>query len=150
MRPFLKTTETFAPGSLSLPGRYYTGEDVFAAEREAIFAKSWTFVGRAEDIENEGDFFLTRIADESVIVLRDHDGKYGALRAVGCHERHHRGAHAGRGAARQRGRRAVPTERPAGVSRPPADSQRGPPAPRTHDLRRLLQRGSSHQGLGQR
>ncbi len=74
MRPFLRTTETFAPGSLSLPGRYYTGQDVFAAEREAIFAKSWTWVGRAEDIENEGDFFLTRIAEESVIVLRDHDG----------------------------------------------------------------------------
>jgi len=74
MRAFLKTTETFAPGALSLPGRYYTGQDVFAAEREAIFASHWTCVGRAEEIENPGDFFLTRIADESVIVLRDDDG----------------------------------------------------------------------------
>src|SRR5215216_5064834 len=74
MRAFLKTTETFAPGALSLPGRYYTSQDVFAAEREAIFARHWTCVGRAEDIENPGDFFLTRIADESVIVLRDDDG----------------------------------------------------------------------------
>jgi glycine betaine catabolism A len=71
VRAFLKTTETFAPGTLSLPGRYYIGQDVFAAEREAIFARHWTCVGRAEEIEKEGDFFLARIADESVIVLRD-------------------------------------------------------------------------------
>ena len=62
MRAFLKTTETFAPGALSLPGRYYTSQDVFAAEREAIFASHWTCVGRAEDIEK------AHAVDESVSI----------------------------------------------------------------------------------
>jgi Rieske 2Fe-2S family protein len=85
MRTFLKTTETFAPGALSLPGRYYAGQDIFAAEREAIFAKHWTCVGRAEEIENQGDFFLARIADESVIVLRDDDRRVRAFYNVCRH-----------------------------------------------------------------
>jgi phenylpropionate dioxygenase-like ring-hydroxylating dioxygenase large terminal subunit len=85
MRAFLKTTETFAPGSLSLPGRYYTSPDVFDAEREAIFAKHWICVGRAEAIEKPGDFFLTRIADESVIVLRDDAGRVRAFYNVCRH-----------------------------------------------------------------
>jgi glycine betaine catabolism A len=85
MRAFLKTTETFAPGTLSLPGRYYTSVDVFDAEREAIFAKHWICVGRAEEIENEGDYFLTRIADESVIVVRDDEGRARAFYNVCRH-----------------------------------------------------------------
>jgi phenylpropionate dioxygenase-like ring-hydroxylating dioxygenase large terminal subunit len=85
MRAFLKTTETFAPGALSLPGRYYTSQEVFDAEREAIFARHWTCVGRAEEIENQGDFFLTRIADESVIVLRGDDGRVRAFYNVCRH-----------------------------------------------------------------
>ena len=85
MRAFLKTTETFAPGALSLPGRYYTSQDVFDAERDAIFARHWTCVGRAEEIENEGDFFLTRLADESAIVLRDQEGHVRAFYNVCRH-----------------------------------------------------------------
>ena len=85
MRAFLKTTDTFVPGALSLPGRYYTSQDVFDAEREAIFARHWTCVGRDEAIENAGDFFLTRIADESVIVLRDDEARLRAFYNVCRH-----------------------------------------------------------------
>src|SRR5215510_6936333 len=74
MRAFLKTTETFAAGTLSLPGRYYTSEELFAAEQEAIFAKQWICVGRADAVEQPGDFFLARIAGENVIILRDEEG----------------------------------------------------------------------------
>jgi Rieske 2Fe-2S family protein len=78
MPEFRKTTETFEAGSLTLPGRYYADEHVFAAEREAVFARHWTCVGREDDIANVGDFFLASIARETVIVLRDDQG---ALRA---------------------------------------------------------------------
>jgi len=85
VRAFVTTTETFAPGTLSLPGRYYTSRDVFDAEREAIFARQWICVGRAEEIEGRGDFFLTRIADESVIVLRDDEWRVRAFYNVCRH-----------------------------------------------------------------
>ena len=78
MQEFRKTTETFAVGSLTLPGRYYSDEDVFAAEREAVFARHWTCVGREDEITDAGDFLLACLAQESVIVLRDEQG---ALRA---------------------------------------------------------------------
>jgi glycine betaine catabolism A len=78
MPEFRKTTETFEAGSLTLPGSYYADEGVFAAEREAVFARHWTCVGREDDISNKSEFFLACIAGESVIVLRDDQG---ALRA---------------------------------------------------------------------
>ena len=85
MLAFRKTTETFEAGALTLPGRYYADEAIFAAEREAVFAKRWICVGREDEIKDVGDFFLARIAEESVIVLRDDEGKLRAFYNVCRH-----------------------------------------------------------------
>jgi nitrite reductase/ring-hydroxylating ferredoxin subunit len=69
-RPLAKAT--------TLPARFYTDPDVFAAEREAIFARSWISVARLEDLAVTGDYVTFAIAGEPVVVVRDRDG---ALRA---------------------------------------------------------------------
>ena len=57
MRPFLKTTETFAPGTLSLPGRYYTSEELFAADPELRAAHR----ERQEALQHRQDFYRIRL-----------------------------------------------------------------------------------------
>jgi glycine betaine catabolism A len=61
-------------GARALDARWYHAPDVFAAERERIFARDWICVGRTEQLERAGDFVLAEIAGESIIILRGSDG----------------------------------------------------------------------------
>jgi len=58
----------------TLPGRYYTSPEIFARERERIFARRWICIGREEYIPEPGSFVLTDVAGESLIVVRDSEG----------------------------------------------------------------------------
>jgi len=62
----------------TLTGRDYSAADVFDLERERIFARNWFYAGRAEGLDEPGDFVAVDVAGESVIVLRT---KAGDLRA---------------------------------------------------------------------
>jgi nitrite reductase/ring-hydroxylating ferredoxin subunit len=62
----------------TLTGRDYSAAEVFDLERERIFARSWFYAGRAEGLDEPGDFVAVDVAGESVIVLRT---KAGDLRA---------------------------------------------------------------------
>ena len=53
--------------------RLFFDDEVFEAEKSAVFAKSWLFLGHESQIEQVGDYFLTRMLDESVILTRDKD-----------------------------------------------------------------------------
>jgi len=64
--------------AMTLESRWYTQPEIFEREREQVFAKRWICVGRTEQIERAGDFFLAEIAGENLIVTRD---KAGAPRA---------------------------------------------------------------------
>jgi Rieske 2Fe-2S family protein len=75
---FLKTTQISVDGARTLPGEYFTSQDIFAQEMERIFLRRWLCVGREDRIPNPGDYFVQEIGRESVIVLRD---KAGGLRA---------------------------------------------------------------------
>lgn len=85
MPTFLPTTRTYRAGAHTLPGRYYTLPDVFAAEREHIFSRRWICVGRASDVPERGDFLVADVADESIIVLRDRSGEVRAFYNVCRH-----------------------------------------------------------------
>jgi len=76
---FQSTAAIYEQGSQTLPGEYYTSADMFAEERERIFAKHWTCVGRASRLQQPGDYFLADVAGESLIVLRDQTGRLHAL-----------------------------------------------------------------------
>ncbi|MDQ2816948.1 MAG: aromatic ring-hydroxylating dioxygenase subunit alpha [Candidatus Eremiobacteraeota bacterium] len=70
---------------MTLPGSYYTSNDTFAAERERIFATHWLCVGREEQLPKPGDYFLSEILDESIIVVRDDEARLRAFYNVCRH-----------------------------------------------------------------
>ena len=53
--------------------------DLFDQELEKIFTRTWQFVGHESQIPKPGDFFLSRLGGESVIMTRDRDGRVRVL-----------------------------------------------------------------------
>jgi len=96
MSTFLKTTESFIEGARTLPGRYYTSEDVLAEERELVFRREWICVGRSNALAASGDYLLADIAGESIIVVRDKAGELHAFYNL-CRHRGTRICEAARG-----------------------------------------------------
>lgn len=62
----------------TIPNTWYTRPDVYAAERDAVFARSWQLVGRREQVAERGAYLTAEIAGEPVLVVR---GEGGELRA---------------------------------------------------------------------
>jgi phenylpropionate dioxygenase-like ring-hydroxylating dioxygenase large terminal subunit len=71
--------------AVTLPPALYTSEEVLEFEREAIYAKEWLCVGRAERIPEAGDWFTVNVAREPIIVVRDKEGGIRAMSAVCQH-----------------------------------------------------------------
>lgn len=61
-------------GQRTLGREYFTSEEIFNAEREAIFHRSWILAGHVSQLSAPGSFFLFELDGESVIVVRDADG----------------------------------------------------------------------------
>jgi len=61
-------------GQHTLPGEYFTSEEIFRAERERIFHSSWLLAGHVSQLASPGSYFLFELDRESVVVLRDGDG----------------------------------------------------------------------------
>ncbi len=78
-RPAMKPRTAF--GQHTLPGEYFTSEEVFRAERERIFHRSWLLAGHVSQLAAPGSFFLFELDRESVVVLRDGQGGEGVVRA---------------------------------------------------------------------
>jgi Rieske 2Fe-2S family protein len=70
-----KPREALPPSALTLPARYYTDPDVFRQDLERFFFGGWVAVGRDEEIAGAGRFVVREIAGESLIVVRDRDGR---------------------------------------------------------------------------
>ncbi|MSQ52533.1 MAG: (2Fe-2S)-binding protein [Betaproteobacteria bacterium] len=60
-------------------GSIYTSQAVFDAEMARIFHRAWVCVGHAGEIPNPGDFRVTRIGLQSVIMVRGADGEVRVL-----------------------------------------------------------------------
>ncbi|MEP6809153.1 MAG: aromatic ring-hydroxylating dioxygenase subunit alpha [Chthoniobacterales bacterium] len=71
---FRKTTDTFTAGARTLPQRYFVSPEVFAEEREAIFARQWVGVGQVAELAAAGSFLVAEVAGESLLVTRDEGG----------------------------------------------------------------------------
>ena len=56
-------------------GRVYTDPAIFAEEMDAIFSRGWVYVGHASEIPRPGDFRVTDIGGQSVIMVRADDGQ---------------------------------------------------------------------------
>ncbi len=68
---------------LVLPDRVhrtlYTSPDLFAAEMERIFSRSWVFLAHESEVPEPGDYRTTRIGRQPVILSRHTDGRVYAL-----------------------------------------------------------------------
>jgi Rieske 2Fe-2S family protein len=75
MSTFLRTTESYQAGARTMPREYYASPEVFAREREQVFARQWICVGRTTDFAEPGSYRLADIGGESLIVVRDRAGE---------------------------------------------------------------------------
>jgi choline monooxygenase len=63
----------------TMPAFTYTSPEFYQREVERIWRKTWNFIGSADQIRNNGDYFTLNFAGVPTIVLRDHDGKIRAF-----------------------------------------------------------------------
>lgn len=63
----------------TMPAFSYTSPEFYQREVERIWRKVWNFIGSADQIRNNGDYFTINFTGVPVIVLRDHDGKVRAF-----------------------------------------------------------------------
>jgi len=68
---FRKAAATFQPGAETLPQRYFVSPEIFAEELQKIFASKWVLVGHQSQLAKPGDYFVTEVAGESLIVAKD-------------------------------------------------------------------------------
>lgn len=80
IRPALAASE-----AMTLPQQYYTDPEHFRREMEAIHFDMWLCAGRAHQIPNPGDYFTRRVANASVIIVRDEQGGIRAFHNVCRH-----------------------------------------------------------------
>jgi choline monooxygenase len=59
----------------TLSAELYTSPEVFAAEREKIFSRTWQVVGHVSQVANPGDYFTTELAGEPLVFVRGLDGQ---------------------------------------------------------------------------
>ncbi len=58
----------------TLPAGWYADEAVWARERDRIFAATWQYAGRADQVEEPGSFLVSRAGHIPVAVVRGREG----------------------------------------------------------------------------
>ena len=80
---FIPKTANTSYGALVQDGAVdpflYTDPEVFEAELNKIFYKTWVWVAHESEIRNPGDFKTAQIGRQPVIVVRDRSGKINVL-----------------------------------------------------------------------
>ena len=51
----------------------FVDPDLYEIEKERVFARAWLFVGFEDQVRKPGDYFVSRMGEESVILSRDRD-----------------------------------------------------------------------------
>jgi choline monooxygenase len=77
-----------ASAGATLPFSWYVDEEILRRERALIFARSWQYAGRAEQVAERGSFLATDAGGVPILVTRDQEGVLRAFINV-CR---HRGA----------------------------------------------------------
>jgi phenylpropionate dioxygenase-like ring-hydroxylating dioxygenase large terminal subunit len=74
--------------SYTLPARYYTDPEIFAAEREAIFFRGWHMACHASDLSQVGSYVTASILDQKVFICRGRDNVLRGFYNVCKHRAH--------------------------------------------------------------
>lgn len=70
---------------MTLPGVYYTSDEIFRQELERIFYERWICIGRASQLPKPGSYFLHKIGNESILVTRNENEEIRAFYNVCRH-----------------------------------------------------------------
>ena len=57
-----------------IPAHVYADPEIFAAERDRLFTRSWVFLAHESEIPDPGDYVVRRVLADSFIVARDEAG----------------------------------------------------------------------------
>jgi len=74
--------------SFTLPSRYYFDADIYQRELQQVFHRSWCYVGHVSQIPNPGDYYVDKIADQCVFIMRTDEATVKAFFNV-CQHRGH-------------------------------------------------------------
>ena len=69
----------------TIPSAWYTGQNFFEFDTKAVFTKTWQHVGYCGQILKQGDYFVTEVADNPLIVVRDKEKRIRAFYNVCLH-----------------------------------------------------------------
>ena len=82
MTTTVRSASSFAS---TLPGRYYYDPAIYDLEQERIFSQMWVCVGRADALPSPGAYQSVSLGKESIIVVRNRDGRLNAFLNVCRH-----------------------------------------------------------------
>ena len=80
-----KVSQTDAADAFTMPGSFYTSEEVLQLEREQQFRKKWICLGREEELPEPGDYRATELVGEPILLMRNSAGAIKALANVCRH-----------------------------------------------------------------
>ena len=72
-------------GNLSLPQPLYNDPHMFKVDMEEVFQKEWIFVGMSCEVPAKGDYITVDVGQNSVLIVRDAEGKVSAFHNVCRH-----------------------------------------------------------------
>ncbi|HZT52046.1 MAG TPA: Rieske (2Fe-2S) protein, partial [Stellaceae bacterium] len=53
----------------------YVNAEIYREEQERVFARAWLYVGHESQVAKPGDYIVSKMGEESVILTRDRAGK---------------------------------------------------------------------------
>ena len=71
-------TQGYTPGMVDMATgqisrEIFVNETIYQQELEQVFARAWLFAGHASQIPKPGDYFVSCMGEESVLVCRDRE-----------------------------------------------------------------------------
>jgi len=85
---YTKPVSDLPEESFTLPSYMYTDPQVFEAEKEKIFYKTWQYIGHTSFFEKPGDYISEIICDQNIFVILGEDKKLRAFYNVCQHRAH--------------------------------------------------------------
>jgi choline monooxygenase len=77
-----------AEDSWTLPSEWYFSPEVYRAEHEAIFYRSWTYQCHESQLPQPGDYYAGHVMDQGVLLVRGADGEVRGFYNVCSHRAH--------------------------------------------------------------
>ncbi len=61
--------------AFTIPASWYTNQDLYDLESQTVFANSWQFAGRVDQLTKPGHYVTSEIAGQPIVVVRGEDGR---------------------------------------------------------------------------